>query len=314
MGRLIPSCDWASSPLGPLDRWPQSLRTALGIILRSPVPMVLLWGEDGIMLYNDAYSVLAGGCHPGLLGSKVREGWPELSDFNDNVMKVGLAGGMLSYRDQQLTIHRNGVPEQVWMDLSYSPVPDESGRPVGVIAIVVETTERVLADRRKAAKRERLVQMFEQAPGIIAMTEGPEHVFVLSNAATRTLTGRDDMVGKTVREAHPELKGQGILEMLDRAYTTGKPCRGEAVPVQLNRRPGEPAEERFIDIICQPVFGEDGRVSGIFIEGSDVTERVLADKRLRGSEEFSRRVLASSEGCIQLLDLEGRLESISEGG
>jgi transposase len=94
--------------------------------------MVLLWGEDGIILYNDAYSALGGGGHTGLLGSKVREVWPEVADFNDNVMRVGLAGGMLSYRDQELTLHRNGVPERVWMDLSYSPVPDESGPPVGV--------------------------------------------------------------------------------------------------------------------------------------------------------------------------------------
>ena len=68
--------------------------------MRSPVPIVMLWGEDGVMIYNDAYSVFAGGRHPQLLGSRVREGWPEVADFNDNVMKVGLAGGTLAYRDQ----------------------------------------------------------------------------------------------------------------------------------------------------------------------------------------------------------------------
>jgi len=68
-------------------------------------------GEDGIMIYNDAYSVFAGGRHPRLLGSKVREGWPEVADFNDHVMKVGLAGGTLAYRNQELTLHRRGLPE-----------------------------------------------------------------------------------------------------------------------------------------------------------------------------------------------------------
>jgi PAS domain S-box-containing protein len=109
---------------------------------------VLLWGADGIMIYNDAYSGFAGGRHPQLLGSTVREGWPEVAAFNDHVMRVGLAGGTLSYRDQELTLHRYGRPEQVWMNLDYSPVFDESGRPAGVIAIVVESTERVLAERR----------------------------------------------------------------------------------------------------------------------------------------------------------------------
>jgi PAS domain S-box-containing protein len=149
-GRLIASADWSATALGPLHGWPPSLRTATLILLRSPVPMVMLWGEDGVMLYNDAYSAFAGGRHPQLLGSKVREGWPEVAEFNDNVMRVGLAGGTLAYRDQELTLCRHGRPEQVWMNLDYSPVPGEDGTPAGVLAIVVETTERVAAERRQA--------------------------------------------------------------------------------------------------------------------------------------------------------------------
>jgi PAS domain S-box-containing protein len=102
------------------------------------------------MLYNDAYSVFAGNRHPRLLGTTSREGWPEVADFRDNALQVGLAGGTLSYRDQELTLDRHGRPERVWMNLDYSPVPDESGRPAGVMAVVVETTERVLAERRHA--------------------------------------------------------------------------------------------------------------------------------------------------------------------
>jgi PAS domain S-box-containing protein len=98
------------------------------------------------MIYNDAYAVFAGGRHPQLLGRKVRDGWPEVAPFNENVMRVGLAGGTLSYKDQELILHRSGRAEQVWMNLDYSPVLDENGRPAGVIAIVIETTERVLAD------------------------------------------------------------------------------------------------------------------------------------------------------------------------
>ena len=92
MPRRIAEHDWSSS-LGPIEAWPASLKTTVGLMVHSPVPMVLLWGEDGIMIYNDAYSGFAGGRHPELLGSKVREGWPEVADFNDNIMKVGLAGG-----------------------------------------------------------------------------------------------------------------------------------------------------------------------------------------------------------------------------
>ena len=148
LGQLVRGFDWAATSLGPIEAWPQSLRTTVGTLLLSPVPIVLLWGADGIMIYNDAYSGFAGGRHPRLLGSRVREGWPEVAAFNDNVMRVGLAGGTLSYKDQELVLARfAGQPERAWMNLDYSPVFDETGRPAGVIAIVVETTGRVLAER-----------------------------------------------------------------------------------------------------------------------------------------------------------------------
>ncbi|MFW8644891.1 PAS domain-containing protein [Rhizobium beringeri] len=144
IGRLIQTRDWSKTPLGPLDLWPQSLKTATNMLLLSPVPIVLLWGQDGVMIYNDAYSVFAGSRHPDLLGSKVREGWSEIADFNDNVMKVGLSGKTLAYENQELTLLRHGSPAPAWMNLDYSPVLDESGKPAGVIAIVVETTKASL--------------------------------------------------------------------------------------------------------------------------------------------------------------------------
>jgi signal transduction histidine kinase/ActR/RegA family two-component response regulator len=152
----ISAFEWRKTPLGPMALWPTSIKTTVGLILRSPVPIVTLWGEQGTMIYNDAYAVFAGGRHPQLLGSAVREGWPEVADFNDNVMKVGLAGGTLSYQDQELTLFRTGAPEQVWMNLDYSPVIGESGTPIGVIAIVVETTQAVRASRQLRQNETRL--------------------------------------------------------------------------------------------------------------------------------------------------------------
>ncbi|MET0338346.1 MAG: PAS domain S-box protein, partial [Caulobacter sp.] len=145
---IIADRDWAATPLGAIETWPSCLTNAVALLLRSQVPIVMLWGREGVMLYNDAYSSFAGARHPRLLGSNVREGWGEVADFNDHVMEVGLAGGTLHYRDQELTLHRNGAPEQVWMDLDYSPVLDEDGEPAGVFCILAETTERVAAERR----------------------------------------------------------------------------------------------------------------------------------------------------------------------
>jgi PAS domain S-box-containing protein len=141
MAGRIAAFDWAATAIGPIDRWPASLRHTVSLMLASPVPLVLLWGEQGVMIYNDAYSEFAGGRDSRLLGSNVREGWDEIADFNDNIVRVGLAGGTLSYRDFPLTLYRNGQAEQVWLDLDYSPVLDDDGTPAGVIAFVYEITE-----------------------------------------------------------------------------------------------------------------------------------------------------------------------------
>lgn len=149
MARRIAAFDWAGTGLGPLDGWPASLVTAVRTVLASPLPLVMLWGRPGYMIYNDAYAGFAGGRHPYLLGQPVELGWPEVADFNRNVMDTCLAGGTLSYRDKALVLLRSGRPEDVWMDLHYSPIPDDDGAPGGVLAVVVETTERVLATRHR---------------------------------------------------------------------------------------------------------------------------------------------------------------------
>jgi PAS domain-containing protein len=247
MGRLIAAHDWSDS-LGPLSDWPASLKTTVGLLLNSAVPMVLLWGADGIMIYNDGYSVFAAARHPQLLGSRVREGWPEVADFNDNVMRVGLAGGALAYKDQELILHRRGQPGQVWMNLDYSPVIDETGRPGGVIAIVVEITERVLADRRQAAATERQRQQFEQAPGFIIVMSGPDHVVEFVNDTHRRVFGSDDWVGKTIREAFPSIEGQGFFEALDQVYATGETVEFENTEVRYRRSAAQPEESRYLTL------------------------------------------------------------------
>jgi signal transduction histidine kinase/PAS domain-containing protein len=275
MGALLRANDWSKTPLGSLETWPQSLRTTVGLVLHSVVPMVLLWGEDGTMIYNDAYSGFAGGRHPALFGSKVREGWPEVADFNDNVMKVGLAGGTLAYSDQELTLYRSGLPEQVWMNLDYSPAPDERGNPAGVIAIVVETTARVLAERRQAAERERQRTIFQQMPGFVGVLAGPDHIFEYVNDAYVAIAGPRTFIGRSVREVFPELEGQGIYELLDRVYATGKPFRAEAMPVRLVAE----NEDRYIDLLYEPIRNDGREVTGIFVGGYDVTDRVRAEAR-----------------------------------
>jgi PAS domain S-box-containing protein len=247
--------------------------------------MVMLWGEDGIMIYNDAYSVFAGGRHPQLLGSKVRDGWPEVADFNDNVMKVGLAGGTLAYRNQELTLHRNGRPEPVWMNLDYSPVYDESDKPAGVIAIVVETTDKVLADRREAAIVERQRHMLRQMPGFVAMLGGPDFVYEYVNDAYVSISERTDFIGRGFKEVFPDIANQGFFELLDKVYQSGEGIVSRGMELRLHGSD----DAQYIDFVFEPIRDDEGAVSGIFIGGYETTEAHRATLALRQSEERLRQ-------------------------
>jgi PAS domain S-box-containing protein len=307
LGGIIDDYDWGATTLGPIDCWPDVVRTTVELILRSPVPIVTLWGADGVMIYNDAYSGFAGGRHPRLLGSRVREGWPEVADFNDNVMKVGLAGGTLSYRDQELTLHRSGKPEPVWMNLDYSPIVDAGGTVVGVIAIVVETTAKVRAERWLSGEHDRLQAMFEQAPGFMAQLAGADHVIQSANAAYRALAGQRDLLGKPLREALPETVPQGVIAILDQVYLTGTTYTATASPLWLAGSDGN-RHLHYVDFAYQPVKREDGTVFGIFVQGADVTVRVEAERALRESEEKFRTFAEAMPNQVWTATQDGKLD------
>ena len=147
MAQRIRAFDWSTTDLGPIDTWGASLVCNVQMMLASAVPMVMLWGRAGYMIYNDSYSVFAGGRHPYLLGTPVELGWPEVAEFNRHVVDTCLAGGTLSFNNKDLVLSRNGKPENVWLDLYYSPVAGDNQQPAGVLAIVVETTEHMHSER-----------------------------------------------------------------------------------------------------------------------------------------------------------------------
>jgi two-component sensor histidine kinase len=281
MGELIRLRDWSETGLGPVSGWPQSLKTTVGILLRSPVPIVLLWGPDGIMIYNDAYSVFAGGRHPLLFGSRVREGWPEVADFNDNVMKVGLSGGTLSYCDQELTLHRKGFPEQVWMNLDYSPVLDENGRPAGVLAIVVETTQRVLTERVLAKTEERLRQALNASGMVGTFDWHVQSDTFFSDARFAEMFSVDPAKGdegaplaEYLAGIHPE-DAERIANAVNRTITTGERYVQE---YRLLRKDGS---IRWVEACGECLSGEDGRPSRFVGVVVDITSQKYAQERQR---------------------------------
>jgi len=280
IAEMIAGFDWATTKLGPMKSWPPSLRSAVSLVLNAAVPMLLLWGADGYVIYNEACSVFASERHPELIGRKVRDGWPEIASFSDHVLKTVLGGQTAAYHDQEFTILRNGNVEKVWMDLNFSPVLDESGQPAGVIGIIAETTWRVLTARSAAVAGQRLELMFAQGLSFMALLDGPEHRFEVVNESYRRLIGGRDVVGKTVAEALPDAVEQGYLEILDRVFRTGAPYSSSGARYEVQAVPGGPPQERFVNFIYQPLTNSYGTVTGIFVEGVDVTARTAAETRL----------------------------------
>ncbi|MHC8366774.1 hybrid sensor histidine kinase/response regulator [Pseudomonas sp. ZT5P21] len=139
---LIARLDWTRTPLGSASAWPQSLRTAVDIVIHSPMPMLLLWGPELTQIYNDGFALLAGSKHPHAFGQPTHHIWPELKDFTDPIYSAVLQGQVRTYNEQRFTLQRDGDDSDFWLDLTYSPIRDESAEVAGILVTAIETNER----------------------------------------------------------------------------------------------------------------------------------------------------------------------------
>jgi signal transduction histidine kinase/ActR/RegA family two-component response regulator len=445
MAELMRRHDWASTPLGPPERWPETLKVALRILLTSRFEMWLGWGPDVAFFYNDAYRPTLGLKHPAALARPTRELWAEIwDDIKDRIQTVYDRGESTWDRALLLLLERSGYTEETYHTFSYSPLLGADGKVEGLFCAVSEETDRVISERRLAslrelaaglaaadtrsavldascsalgnatrdlpfsllylfdgsgqaqlacnagieaghplapqvltvgnntpwdfrrvlagephfvvpldgvpdvprgpwdkpapralvvplaagkaqpagflvagispyrplnaentgfvqllagqiasslvnatafeartAERDRLRALFMQAPGFMCLLTGPEHVFELMNESYYQLVGHRDIEGKPVREALPEVAGQGFFELLDEVYRTGKPFVGQGIKVMLQREPGAPPRERYVDFVYQPIVDAKGAVTGIFAEGYDVSTKMQAEAELR---------------------------------
>ena len=300
MPQLVRSKDWSRTPLGAPETWSESLRLAVDIVLSSGFPMALRWGPDFILIYNDAYKPILGEKHPWALGLPAREAWsevwPQIEPFHRAIMDR--TSEAVFTEDTLLRIQRyQGRWDDAHFTLSYSPTPDPTapGGIGGIFVTAIEITERLEAERQvretqKAlnqanaaleAERTFLRDLFQHGPSFMAVLRGPEHRFELANDAYSQLIGHREVVGKTVREALPEVAGQGFVDLLDGVYRTGEAYSGRRLLANLQRQADGPMEQRYLDLIYQPILGADGEVGGIFVDGFDITERVAAEEALR---------------------------------
>ncbi|RFM33281.1 ATP-binding protein [Chitinophaga silvisoli] len=155
MGALIRSHDWASTPLGSFEKWPQSLKTCVRIILTSSQPMFVWWGPELINLYNDPYRSILGGKHPNVLGMPAAEVWKEIWDDVGPRATTCMEKNIGTYDEAMLLImERNGYPEETYYTFSYSPIPGDSGGTNGIICANTDDTLRITGERQLRTLRD----------------------------------------------------------------------------------------------------------------------------------------------------------------
>lgn len=278
-GDLLRGLDWAANPLGSPEDWPDELHAVVGMAMASAQPMLIVWGPERITLYNDGYAAMCGHRHPEALGKPFRNLWFDIWDRVEPILDAAFAGISTSMEDIAFTMHRNGFPEQANFAFSYIPVRNRAGAVLGMVCPCTETTASVAARAAERVERSGFLQVFELAPGAIALLSGPDHIFRFANEDYLNLVGHRAIIGKPIRAALPEVVGQGLVEILDKVYRTGEPYVGKRMPVDLERHPGPPARTRCIDTLCHPIRDDQGTTNGIFVQTLDVTEQVGDEQR-----------------------------------
>ena len=330
MRALCRAKDWSATPLGPIEEWPASLRTAVGLVLASPTAMIVLWGPELVQIYNDGYREVMGTKHPAGLGQPTRQCWPEVWEFNAPLFDgVTQRGESFTFTDQRLVLERHGHPEEAFFTLTYSPVPEDDGSVGGVLVTVFETTIQVRARDERAREREWLLAESESARDtaekaataaatnearyrslfesidegfcvievIFEKDRAVDYRFLEVNPVFGQQTGLVDAVGQTMREMVPE-QDEHWFELYGRVALTGEPVRHENASEAMGR---------WFDVyafrIGQP---EKRRVAVLF---KDVTEaRVAAAERERLLAE-SERARDEAESAWRAADVANRAKS-----
>ena len=306
---MIDVVDWVSHPLGKREGWPSTLRIMIDLILASPRSSYIVWGPDRTFFFNDAYIPILGPRLPHAMGARFEELWADAWPTVAPAFEKAEAGESTMFTDAYVPMARYGEPEQTWWTFSYSAIRDDQGTVVGVLCLTDETTAVVRTRQALAQEQNNQRQLLSQMPGFVAVLRGTDHSYEYVNDAYRAIAGDRDFIGRSVRQALPEVDGQGFYELLDEVYATGDRHVSRDVPIML-----APTGQRYIDFLYEPIRDQEGHVNGIFVGGYDVTENHKAVAALAASEIHHRQILDSvTAHAVIATDLEGRITRWNAG-
>jgi PAS domain S-box-containing protein len=311
-GEMVRRFDWGRTSLGPIDGWSREMRATVSNVVNSPVPKVLMWGPDHIMIYNDAYSVIAGGNHPRALGGTTAAVWPEIWDWNRAILERGFAGETVDYRDQPMTLLRGGAAEELFFDLFYTPVYEAEGHVGGVLCTVIDNTARLLLERRLAGQAEALASANARFRAAMEAMHG----VLWTNDADGRMVGEQPGWALLTGQGEAEYSGYGWADAVhpdDAAPTIAAWERAVATKstfVFEHRVRRHCGTWRTFAIRGVPLIGDAGEIVEWVGVHSDITHQRAAEAALRDhAQQLERQVRHRERAEEQLRHLNETLEA-----
>ncbi len=291
MGELTRNFDWSSSSIGPIEYWPQSLKTTLGILLHSSFPMFLFWGPDLTCFYNDAYRPSLGinGKHPAV-GRKGNELWTEIWNFIGPVINKVITSAQASFFENQLLpIYRNGKMEDVYWTFSYSPAYNDGGEVYGVFVTCTETTGAVKALQEIQESEYRFRTMSESIDILIAVTDEHGNATYFNTAWT-ALTGvpLKDLLRQSWMDLLHEEDRKGFLEVFGSSLENKQSFTGEF------RIKNKDQNYSWLLVKSSPRYKGSGNFAGHISTSIDITDRKKAEQSFAESEQKLRALVDSA--------------------
>jgi PAS domain S-box-containing protein len=309
MAECIRRFDWAATALGPIAGWPPHLRTAVDICLASPLPIAILWGEQRLQLYNDAYRAIARQRHPAILGRPVLENWAEARELIGPMLDRVFAHGEPSEAENCPILLKNGSGASVerFFTLTFSAIRDRYGRMTGAFHTAVETTSRLSAEHRlrdvmgEAGLSAGFRALFQAAPAPLLMLAPPDFRVVAANDAMLRASGQssESLLGRPGFDLLASWPNRAEVEeqlrlSLGRVLLHRVP---DALPMVVQRRRSGQRSPRFWTIMNTPVMDPHGQVALVLHRCEDVTELV----RLRSASEAQAQLDRDQQALLARL-------------
>jgi PAS domain S-box-containing protein len=281
------------------------------VIAAAPAGIGLFVGPDLIVEMPNQSFIDIVGKGPDIEGKPLREVMPELLTENQPFLQilndVYASGKMFQSFGSQVQIVQNGVMTSNYYNITYTPLKDDTGKVYAILDIAVDVTEEIKAKQKVEESEQNLRNTILQAPTAMCILRGPEHVVEIANERMFELWGKEleEVIGKPMFEGLPEAKGQGLEALLDNVYHTGETYKAYGVAVMLPREGG--IATVYIDFVYEAFREADGTISGLMAVAMEVTDQVVARKKIEASEARFRLMADAMPQFVWTGDVNGNL-------